>query len=283
MTRAASGWRLAAVLGPGQRLRRHLGWHEALFALESLDQAKALEVFDLYLHAEANEITLQRIDAASLLWRLQLLGADVGERWQRLLAGWALDETIAAGGSAFNDVHALIALLGAGERDAATRWMSAALANAERGGPWNRAVAREVAGPLMHDCPPSPTAASATPCACSDRSAARAAPASAAATPSATWSTRPCSPPRRRPATPRPAGPSSTSVPAPGAARRSPAGGPSSSAAAAPRHDTDSRRKASTPAADAAGALLPALALGPLRRARAARRCRSPTSTATTG
>jgi len=136
--------------GQGNGFAGHLGWHEALFALESLDQAKALEVFDLYLHAEANEITLQRIDAASLLWRLELLGADVGERWQRLLAGWALDETIAAGGSAFNDVHALIALLGAGERDAATRWMSAALANAERGGPWNRAVAREVARPLMH-------------------------------------------------------------------------------------------------------------------------------------
>ena len=101
--------------GPGNGFAGHLGWHQALFALESLDQAKALEVFDLYLHAEANEITLQRIDAASLLWRLQLLGADVGERWQRLLAGWALDETVAAGNSAFNDVHALIALLGAGE------------------------------------------------------------------------------------------------------------------------------------------------------------------------
>jgi hypothetical protein len=136
--------------GQGNGFAGHLGWHEALFALEALDHAKALEVFDLYLHAEANEITLQRIDAASLLWRLQLQGADVGERWQRLLAGWALDETVAAGSSSFNDVHALLALLGAGGREAAARWMSASLATAERGGPWNRAVAREVAAPLMH-------------------------------------------------------------------------------------------------------------------------------------
>ena len=75
-------------------------------------------MFDLYLHAEANEVTLQRVDAASLLWRLQLHGADVGDRWQRLLAGWPLDDPAAAGGSAFNDVHALLALLGGGERGA---------------------------------------------------------------------------------------------------------------------------------------------------------------------
>ena len=60
--------------GVGNGFAGHLGWHEALFALEARDHAKALEVFDLYLHAEANEITLQRVDAASLLWRLQLHG-----------------------------------------------------------------------------------------------------------------------------------------------------------------------------------------------------------------
>ena len=135
--------------GVGNGFAGHLGWHEALFALEARDHAKALEVFDLYLNAEANEITLQRVDAASLLWRLSLHGAEVGDRWQRLLAGWALADPAAAGGSAFNDLHALIALLGAGERDAAARWMSTSLARAARGGPWNREVSRIVAAPLM--------------------------------------------------------------------------------------------------------------------------------------
>ena len=46
-------------------------------------RAAALRVFDAYLDAEPNEITLQRVDAASLLWRLHLLGVDVGDRWQR--------------------------------------------------------------------------------------------------------------------------------------------------------------------------------------------------------
>ena len=134
--------------GEGNGFAGHLGWHEALFALESLDHATALAVFDAYLNAAANEITLQRVDAASLLWRLALQGADVGDRWQRLLAGWSLDDA-AAGLSSFNDVHALIALIGAGEPARAERWRRVSLSQAERGGVWNRAVAPEIAAPLM--------------------------------------------------------------------------------------------------------------------------------------
>jgi hypothetical protein len=37
---------------------------------------RALRVFDDYLDASRIEITLQRVDAAALLWRLRLLGAD---------------------------------------------------------------------------------------------------------------------------------------------------------------------------------------------------------------
>ena len=134
--------------GVGNGFAAHLGWHEALFALEARDHAKALELFDLYLDAEANEITLQRVDAASLLWRLALHGADVGDRWQRLLAGWALSDPSATGGSAFNDLHALLALLGAGERGAGALDERVA-GRADRSGPWNREVSRSVATPLM--------------------------------------------------------------------------------------------------------------------------------------
>jgi len=135
--------------GEGNGFAGHLGWHEALFALESRDAGRALAVFDTYLNAEANEITLQRVDAASLLWRLHLQEVDAGARWQRLVAGWALDDA-AAGHSAFNDVHALLALLGAGEGERAGRWMRASLANAGQSGAWNREVSRVLATPLMH-------------------------------------------------------------------------------------------------------------------------------------
>lgn len=134
--------------GDGNGFAGHLGWHEALFALESLDYTRALAVFDTYLNAGANEITLQRVDAASLLWRLALQGADVGDRWQRLRAGWLLDVTT-AGQSAFNDVHALIALIGAGDLCSADAWMRTSLLIAARGGPWNREVTLDIAMPLM--------------------------------------------------------------------------------------------------------------------------------------
>ena len=142
----------------------HLAWHEALFALERLDHAAALAVFDRYLNAGATEITLQRVDAASLLWRLELQGADVGDRWRALCDGWVLGsakdmdqeanaevdlEDTTAGHSTFNDLHALLALAGCGDLDRAAAWVETSLWCAERSGGWNSAVSRDVGGPLM--------------------------------------------------------------------------------------------------------------------------------------
>jgi len=92
----------------------HLGWHQALFALETLDADAALRCFDAHLAAAPEQITLQRLDAASLLWRMALLGFDGGPRWRALVDGWDLSAE-QAGHSAFNDLHALLALIGAGE------------------------------------------------------------------------------------------------------------------------------------------------------------------------
>ena len=127
----------------------HLGWHEALFALESLDHAGALATFDAYLRAEVNEITLQRVDAASMLWRLRLHGADVGERWHALLARWPLDADAAAGHSAFNDMHALLALIGAGDLPGARAWAARSTAAAAARPGWNAEVMRDIGAPLM--------------------------------------------------------------------------------------------------------------------------------------
>jgi hypothetical protein len=58
------------------------------------------------------------VDASALLWRLQLSGVDVGERWDELADTW----TQHADGKcyAFNDVHAAMAYIGAGRRSDAT-------------------------------------------------------------------------------------------------------------------------------------------------------------------
>ena len=148
--RAHWGARDAAADGSGPNgFAGHLGWHEALFALETLATERALALFDEYLDAARIEITLQRVDAASLLWRVALVGGDVGERWRALVDGWRLDDA-AAGHSLFNDAHATMALVGAGEIGRARRWVDAALAAAERGGGWNGAVSRAIGAPLLH-------------------------------------------------------------------------------------------------------------------------------------
>jgi hypothetical protein len=143
----------------GNGFAGHLGWHQALFALEALDFGAALALFDEHLRADPAQITLQRLDAASLLWRLHLLGADVGGRWQALLSGWNPVPS-EAGHYAFNDLHALLAMLGAGDLAAARRWLAAvegaanananANANAAPAPSSNVAMARQVGLPLMH-------------------------------------------------------------------------------------------------------------------------------------
>ena len=132
----------------GNGFAGHLGWHQALFALETLDHVEALRCFDAHLTAAPEQITLQRLDAAALLWRLHLLGADVGPRWQQLAAGWDLSERH-AGFYAFNDLHALLALIGSGDIAGAETWATRCALFAETSTGSNRETAREVGAPLM--------------------------------------------------------------------------------------------------------------------------------------
>ena len=133
----------------------HLWWHQALFHLESLDTASALQLHDAHMAGAASVVNLQWLDGAALLWRLQLLGADVGARWQRLAQDWA-QPVEHAGHCAFNDCHALLALIGSGDMARARALLSAATARAGIDGHEgkhpradNHAMAREVGLPLM--------------------------------------------------------------------------------------------------------------------------------------
>ena len=101
----------------------HLWWHKALFRLEAMDSAGALRLLDGHLSGDALQITLNRVDAASLLWRLHLLGEDVSPRCQALLADWPLDDA-QAGHHAFNDLHIVLALIAAGEIGRAEAWLA---------------------------------------------------------------------------------------------------------------------------------------------------------------
>ncbi|HET7526533.1 MAG TPA: tetratricopeptide repeat protein [Burkholderiaceae bacterium] len=129
----------------------HLWWHLALFRLEGLDDTGVLRLVDAHLSGDALQVTLQRVDAAAMLWRLHLLGVDVRARCAELVAQWDLADD-SAGYYAFNDVHALLAMLAADDGARAEHWVArcAARALAADDAPRaNHAMAREVGAPLM--------------------------------------------------------------------------------------------------------------------------------------
>lgn len=126
----------------------HNWWHSALFELESLDTGAALALYDAQIGGSASVVNLQWLDCAALLWRIGLLGVDVGGRWKDLAQAWA-DPLGHAGYYAFNDVHALLAFLGSGELAPAQALIERCRAQAEHGESDNRAMAREVGLPLM--------------------------------------------------------------------------------------------------------------------------------------
>lgn len=129
----------------------HLWWHMALFRLEGLDDPGVLRLADTHLAGAALQITLQRLDAAALLWRLHLRGVDVAARARALVAAWAPDEAD-AGLHAFNDLHLVLAWLAAGDLAQAEAWTALcarrALA-AEDARRSNHAVARDLGLPLQ--------------------------------------------------------------------------------------------------------------------------------------
>jgi hypothetical protein len=113
-----------------------------------LNHDAALRIFDEHLRPDPSQITLQRLDAAALLWRLHLLGVDSGPRFATLVQSWDLSEH-AAGPYPFNDLHALLALIGSGDIERAQAWTRQVATHAQRSGGSNRTVARDVGAPLM--------------------------------------------------------------------------------------------------------------------------------------
>ena len=98
--------------------RFHLCWHRALYHLErhEFDQVSAL--YDRQIASDIeSDMYLDVCNAASLLWRLELFGVDVGSRWTDLaevsLKHVEDHELI------FVAMHYLMVLLKSGEREAA--------------------------------------------------------------------------------------------------------------------------------------------------------------------
>jgi hypothetical protein len=122
----------------------HNWWHLALFHLGEGDVAGALDAFDGPIYGERSDLAFDMVDAAGLLWRLHLMGADVGDRWNDLADVY---EKQPHGAYAFDDAHAMMAFTATGRRQSADAVL-AAIAAPDQGHWTHVAAAREVGLPL---------------------------------------------------------------------------------------------------------------------------------------
>jgi hypothetical protein len=89
----------------------HCWWHLALFHLAQGHVDHALALYDRQIRSARSGEIADQIDAAALLWRIELRGVDTGPRWAELADAWAprIDDAYCS----FSDLHAMLAFVGA--------------------------------------------------------------------------------------------------------------------------------------------------------------------------
>src|SRR5882757_2596099 len=120
------GWmaaREALWSTPGHTNQVHIWWHKSLFHLELGQYDEALALYDGPMRATQRPVALSLTNATALLWRLDTLGYDIGERWQEQAELWRSH----ADGKClvFGDIHAAMAELRSGEASAVERRLAA--------------------------------------------------------------------------------------------------------------------------------------------------------------
>lgn len=121
----------------------HNWWHLALYHIEAGEYDAVLELADGPITSVAQNQMLDLVDASALLWRLSLLGVDPGQRWSQLVTRY--EDLWVPGYYAFNDLHAVMAFLGAGRQDL----VEATLAAQAKAVADNIAFSRNVGLPLL--------------------------------------------------------------------------------------------------------------------------------------
>src|SRR5260370_32788080 len=120
------GWmgaREALWSSPSHPNQVHIWWHKALFHVELGQYEAALAVYDGRMRATQRRLGVSLTNASALLWRLDLLGCEIGGRWQDLAALW---EGHADGKClVFTDIHAAMAELRSGQEALVERRLTA--------------------------------------------------------------------------------------------------------------------------------------------------------------
>lgn len=120
----------------------HNWWHLGLFHLGLGEVEEVLRLWDGPIYGEPSKVMMDMVDAAAMLWRLELAGADVGDRWDRIADVY--EAKAAFGRTAFDDAHAMMALVRSGRREGVAAVLAAQ--KAAMSGPGDNAEAVRAVG-----------------------------------------------------------------------------------------------------------------------------------------
>ncbi len=125
----------------------HLWWHTALYHLDLEQYDRVYEIFDTHLDSRKKDGNkYEELDAAALLWRVNLVGQESGDRWAHLADKWepAAQDTLYA----FNDVHAMMTFVSDDRTEAQEKLLSANERYLESASDANVAMSREIGMPF---------------------------------------------------------------------------------------------------------------------------------------
>ena len=126
--------------------RGHLWWHAAMFAQERGDYERALHLFDDAIVPSESTFYLDIQNSASLLARLEMVGVDVGDRWEAIAdaaAGRQGDHVLL-----FTEPHCAMVFGATGRFGEAGEQLRSLAEFAATGSPWNRSIIERLAVPL---------------------------------------------------------------------------------------------------------------------------------------
>ncbi len=103
--------------------KSHLWWHLALYHLERGEFERVFKLYDLAIRTEGSDFYIEIQNAAAMLWRLDFLGVDVGDRWSKLAD--TCETRIGDHGLGFTTTHDMMALAMAGREQAAQNLLAA--------------------------------------------------------------------------------------------------------------------------------------------------------------
>ncbi len=137
----------------GNNLIHHLWWHRTLMELDLGERESVLASYDANIRNFDDPMTKAVPDhyvdlqnANALLWRLELLGLDIGDRWQELAD--KAEARIGDAGHLLLVPHHMLALAATGRDDAAARFLAALRELAADKTLWTAPAIRDVVIPV---------------------------------------------------------------------------------------------------------------------------------------